>query len=135
MITNFSFALSPPPVAPCSVTSLTAKLIGTSSVKLTWSYGFNGNADITGVNITYEAVNNSNSSDSNKEGLVPGTETTISDLEPLTTYNFTVVVITTVSNIVGTSTPVSVTIETAPLGKSNCLYSFQSLSHSIFLSS
>ena len=117
MITNFSFSLSPPPVAPSPVTSLTAQLIGTSSVKLTWSYGFNGNADIIGVNITYVAVNNSNSSDSNKEGLVPGTETTISDLQPLTTYNFTVIVLNTVSIIVGTSTPVSVTIETAPLGK------------------
>ena len=137
MITNLSLSLlsSPSLVAPSSVTSLIPQLIGTNSVKLIWSYGFNGNADIIGVNITYVAVNNSNSSDSNKEGLVPGTEITIPDLQPLTTYNFTVVVITTVSNIVGTSTPVSVTIETASLGKSNCLYSFQSLSHSIFLSS
>ena len=44
-------------------------------------------------------------------------ETTISDLQPFTIYNFTVIVINTVSNIVGTSIPVSVTIETAPLGK------------------
>ena len=53
------------------------------------------------------------------KGPVSGTETTISNLQPLTKYNFTVVVLNTVSNIVGTSTPVSVTIETAPLGKSN----------------
>ena len=108
------------------MTSLTAQLIGTNSVKLIWSYGFNGNADIIGVNITYEAISNSNSSDSNKKGPVSGTETTISDLEPLTIYNFTVVVLNTVSNIVGTSITICVTIETAPLGKLNCLYSFQS---------
>ena len=114
----FFFSLSPP-VAPSSVTLLTTQLSGTSSVKLTWSYGFNGNADIIGVNITYEAVNNSNTSDSNMKGPVSGTETTISDLEALTIYNFTVVVLNTVSNIVGTSTPVSVTIETAPLRKLN----------------
>ena len=129
MITNLSLSLllSPSSVAPSPVTSLVPQLIGTNSVKLIWSYGFNGNADIIGVNITYEAVSNSNIYDSNKEGLVPGTEITISDLEPFTIYNFTVVVLNTVSNIVGASTQVSVTIETAPLGKLNCLYSFQSL--------
>ena len=108
------------------MTSLTAQLSGTNFVKLIWSYGFNGNADITGVNITYEAISNSNSSDSNKKGPVPETETIILDLEPLTIYNFTVVVLNNVSNIVGTSITMSVTIETAPLGKLNCLYSFQS---------
>ena len=45
------------------------------------------------------------------------TETTISDLQPFTIYNFTVIVITTVSHIVGTSTPVTVTVETTPLGE------------------
>ena len=121
MITNLSLSLlsSPSLVAPSPVTSLIPQLIGTNSVKLIWSYGFNGNADIIGVNITYEAIINSNSSDSNKKGPVPGTETTISDLEPLTIYNFTVVVLNAVSNIVGTSITMSVTIETAPLGKSN----------------
>ena len=110
MITNLSLSLllSASSVAPSPVTSLTVQLSGTSSVKLIWSYGFNGNADIIGVNITYEAVSNSNSSDSNKKGPVPGTEITITDLQPFTIYDFTVIVITTVSNIVGTSTPVSV---------------------------
>ena len=101
------------------MTSLDAQLSGTNSVKLIWSYGFNGNVDIIGVNITYEAISNSNSTHSVREGPVPGTETTILDLEPFTTYNFTVVVINTVSHIVGTSIPVSVTIETTPLGKLN----------------
>ena len=130
MITNLSLSLllSPSLVSPSPVTSLIPQLSGAKSVKLIWSYGFNGNADIIGVNITYEAVSNSNSSDSNKKGPVQGTNITISDLQPLTIYNFTVIVITTVSNIVGASTPVTVTIETAPLGKLNCLYSFQSLS-------
>ena len=84
-----------------------------------WSYGFNGNADIIGVNITYEAINNRNTTDSDKIGPVPGTEITISDLQPFTIYNFTVIVINTVSNIVGTSIPVSIAIETVPLGKLN----------------
>ena len=84
---------------------------------MTWSYGFNGNADIIGVNITYEAVNNNENSHSRDKMVSGMLETTISDLQPLTIYNFTVIVINTVSNIVGTSIPVSVTIETAPLGK------------------
>ena len=48
------------PVAPSPVSSLTHQPSDDpiSSVKLTWSYGFNGNADIIGVNITYEAVSN-----------------------------------------------------------------------------
>ena len=46
-----------------------------------------------GLNITYEAISNSNTSDSDKKGPVPGTETTISDLQPFTIYNFTVIVI------------------------------------------
>ena len=110
---------SPSLVAPSPVTSLIPQLIGTNSVKLIWSYGFNGNADIIGVNITYVAVNNSNTSNFDKKGPVSGTETTISNLQPLTIYNITVVVLNTVSNIVDTSTPVRITIETASLGKSN----------------
>ena len=118
MITNLLLSLSLSlPVAPSPVTSLIVQLISTTSVKLIWSYGFNGNADIIGVNIIYEAVSNSNGSDSDMKGLDSRTETTISDLQPFTIYNFTVIVITTVSHIVGTSTPVSVTIETIPLGK------------------
>ena len=84
-----------------------------------WSYGFNGNADIIGVNITYEAVSNNENFHSGDEMVSGMLETTISDLQPFTIYNFTVIVINTVTNIVGTSIPVSVTIETAPLGKLN----------------
>ena len=57
--------------------------------------------------------------DSDKQGPVPGTETTISGLKPLTIYNFTVIVLNSVSNIVGASTPVSISIETGPQSKSN----------------
>ena len=84
---------------------------------MTWSYGFNGNADIIGINITYEAVSNNKTPHSDKRGPVSGTETIISDLQPFTTYNFTVVVLNIVSNIVGTSRPGSIMIDTAPLGK------------------
>ena len=91
MITDLSLSLllSPSSVAPSPVTSLLPQLSGTSSVKLIWSYGFNGNANIIGGNITYETISNSNTSDSNKKGPMQGTNVTISDLQPFTIYNFT----------------------------------------------
>ena len=92
--------------------------ITNDSIKLTWTLGFDGNADITGVNITYIATSNYDPPHSGLK-LVSGqpTEAIIEDLQPLTTYEFTVVVLNSVSDDLGSSSEESVSAMTDPLGK------------------
>ena len=92
--------------------------ITSDSIKLAWTLGFDGNANITGVNITYIATSNFASPHSGFE-MVSGqrTEAIIEDLQPLTTYEFTVVVLNSVSDEVGSSSEESVSTMTAPLGE------------------
>ena len=84
-------------------------------VTLSWSYGFDGNAPITGVDIDYEATDNSNPdhADSTSTDQI---STTICGLQPFTTYQFTVVVNNDVSDEVGSSSPMSISVVTLPLG-------------------
>ena len=92
--------------------------ITSDSIKLTWTLGFDGNADITGVNITYIATSNFDPTHSGFK-MVSGqpTEAIIEDLQPLTTYEFTVVVLNSVSAEVGSSSEESVSAMTDPLGE------------------
>ena len=92
--------------------------ITSDSIKLTWTLGFDGNADITGVNITYLATSNFDPPHFGFK-IVPGqpTEYVIEDLQPLTTYKFTVVVLNNVSDVVGSSSEESVSAMTDPLGE------------------
>ena len=95
----------------------------TTAVTLSWTFGFDGNAEIAGVNISYTAIANYGPSD---DGAASGsvsttdgglTSITINGLQPLTTYQFTVRVRNNVSDEVGVSSPVSVTADTLPLGE------------------
>ena len=114
----FLFAVAPGPVINLTNDSLT-----TTTVTLSWTFGFNGNAEITGVNISYIAIANYGPSDNGAaSGSVSTTDggrtsITIYGLQPLTTYQFTVRVRNTVSDEVGVSSPVSVTADTLPLGE------------------
>ena len=92
--------------------------ITNDSIKLTWTLGFDGNADITGVNITYNATSNFNPPHSGFI-MVSGqpTEYVIQALQPLTTYEFTVVVLNSVSDEVGSSSEESVSAMTDPVGE------------------
>ena len=84
-------------------------------ISLSWTYGFNGNAPITGVDIAYEATDNNATAHS---GSTPSDQTsiTICNLQPLTTYKFTVTVNNEVSGTVGASSPQTVSAITDPLG-------------------
>ena len=110
-------------VAPGTVVNLVNDSSTNTSVNLSWTFGFDGNAEITGVDISYAAVGNYGPSD---DGAADGsvsttnggqTSITINGLQPLTTYQFTVRVRNTVSDEVGVSSPVSVTADTLPLGE------------------
>ena len=110
-------------VAPGPVVNLTNDSSITNAVTLSWTFGFNGNAEIAGVNISYTAIANYGPSD---DGAASGsvsttdggqTSITINGLQPLTTYQFTVRVRNKVSDKVGVSSSVSVTADTLPLGE------------------
>ena len=101
--------------------NLTSSSSTTTTVTLSWTFGFDGNAEIAGVNISYTAIANYGPSD---DGTASGsvsttdggqTSITINGLQPLTTYNFTVRVRNTVSDEIGVSSPISVTADTLPL--------------------
>ena len=84
-------------------------------VTLSWSYGFDGNAPITGVTINYEAIDNFNPAHTDSTST-DQTSITICGLQPFTTYQFTVVVNNDVSDEVGSSSPMSISVDTLPLG-------------------
>ena len=92
--------------------------ITSDSITLTWTLGFDGNADITSVNITYIATSNFDPPHFGSK-IVPGqpTEYVIQDLQPLTTYEFTVAVLNNVSDVVGSSSEESMSAMTDPLGE------------------
>ena len=123
-------------VAPGPVINLTNDSSTTSTVTLSWTFGFDGNAEIAGVDISYIAIANYGPSDdgaaSGSVSTVDGGQTliTINGLQPLTTYQFTVRVRNTVSDEVGVSSPVSVTADTLPLGECTvcwgCYHNFTS---------
>ena len=111
-------------VAPGPVVNLTKDLSTATSVTLSWTFGFDGNAEIAGVDVSYIAIANYGPSD---DGAAIGSVSTIDEgqtsitvygLQPLTTYQFTVRVRNTVSDGVGMSLPVSVTADTLSLGES-----------------
>ena len=91
-------------------------------ITLSWSFGFDGNAPITGVDITYMATSNYDmSQDGDQAGIVStSTEDTISiticNLQPFTTYEFSVLVKNTVSGTVGRSSAQTLILTTLPLG-------------------
>ena len=94
-------------------------------VSLSWSFGFNGNAPITGVYITYTATSSGNYG-STQGGDETGTDSTntrdttsitICDLQPLTTYEFSVSVENEVSGTVGRSSVETISVTTLPLGQ------------------
>ena len=76
--------------------------------------GFNGNAVITGVTITYTAIGNNETPQTGVEPFpgVSAVEGTISNLQPFTNYTFEAVVM----NVAGTSVPETVVVQTLPLG-------------------
>ena len=110
-------------VAPGPVVNLVNHSSINTTITLSWTFGFDGNAEIAGVDISYTAIANYGPSD---DGAASGsvsttdggqTSITINGLQPVTTYQFTVRVRNTVSDEVGVSWPVSVTADTLPLGE------------------
>lgn len=79
-------------------------IITNTSVRLTWSLGFDGNSARTGGTVSYAAVSNGVGSDQLTFTDGEATEYTINDLQPFTNYSFTV----TVNNSVGSSTGVTI---------------------------
>ena len=94
-------------------------------VTLSWSFGFNGNAPITGVYITYTETSNYGSTQGGDETGTTSTNTkdttsiTICNLQPLTTYEFSVSVENEVSGTgtVGRSSVETISVTTLPLGQ------------------
>ncbi len=108
-----------PIVAPGPVATLQSDSNTDTCVTLSWSFGFDGNAPITGVYITYTATSNYGLTQGGIETGTASTDTTamtICDLQPLTTYEFSVSVENTVSNTVGRSSIETVSVTTLPLG-------------------
>ena len=90
------------PVNPSPVGSLMAPTndITNTSVRLTWTLGFNGNAALTGGSVSYTAISNGVGSDQSSFTGETVTQYTVTGLQPLTTYRFNV----SVTNPVGDST-------------------------------
>ena len=110
-------------VAPGPVVNLTKNLSTTTTVTLSWMFGFDGNAEIAGVNISYTAVlyyvPSDDGTTSGSVSTIDGGQTsiTINGLKPLKIYLFTVRVRNTVSDKVGLSSPVSIGADTLPQGE------------------
>ena len=105
----FSIVISP-------LTTLESISATETSVTLSWTFGFNGNAGIAGVDISYIAIsginpihNGSISTDGQQ------TSTVIANLLPKTTYEFSVRVRNIIDNEVRTSQEESVTAVTLPI--------------------
>ncbi len=109
-------------VAPGPVATLQNDSNTDTCVTLSWSFGFDGNAPITGVYITYTDTDNYGPTQGGDQTGTTSTNTkdttaiTICDLQPLTTYEFSVSVENTVSNTVGSSSVETVSVATLPLG-------------------
>ena len=113
-------------VAPGPVSTLQNDSITDVCVTLSWSFGFNGNAPITGVYITYTGTSNFGMSQGGDQTGTTSTNTkdttsiTICNLQPLTTYKFNVSVVNTVSNTVGRSSVETISVTTLPSGELTC---------------
>ena len=87
--------------------------ITNTSVRLTWSLGFNGYSSLTGGRVSYTAVNNGEGN-----GVQPFTgenitEQTVSNLQPFTGYNFSVIVM----NDIGSSSSETIYVTTQSNGE------------------
>ena len=108
-----SFYLILPTVFPDPVQNLHATVADTTSttIKISWVLGFDGWEPIDKIMVSYAASDNNVSA---SEGIITlGTVTThtIVGLQPLTTYNITVVAV----NDVGPSNPSTIiSVETKP---------------------
>ena len=89
--------------------------ITNTSVRLTWSLGFNGYSLVIGGRIIYTAVFNGEGN-----GVQPftgeATEQTVSNLQPFTGYNFSVIVM----NDIGSSSSETIYVTTQSNGELNC---------------
>ena len=84
-------------------------------INLSWVFGFNGNAPITGVDIFYNATTNNFVPHSDTIHTASPTQTSIGicDLQPLTTYEFIIHVRNEISDKVGVSVPVHLSSATS----------------------
>ena len=95
--------------------SLQANGITDTSISFSWSLAaFDGRESVDNVTVSYAAVSN-NVGDSMDDELVEPDVTShvFMNLQPLTNYNISVVA----TNNVGGSTPVTITVETLPVGE------------------
>ena len=108
---NHFYAVSPDPVHNLKKTSSDSE-----SITLTWEFGFNGNANISGVNITYYA-RDPNIDDTQYMMISTTslkTSLTLLNLQPQTVYFISIRVRNSVSSKVGLSPPVNITVKTKP---------------------
>lgn len=106
---NYFYAVSPDPVR--NVKNISSD---SESITLTWEFGFNGNANISGVNITYYArdffINDTQYMMISTTSLQ--TSLTLLNLQPQTVYFISIRVRNSVSSEVGLSPPVNITVKT-----------------------
>jgi hypothetical protein len=109
---SYTFTLTVKEV-PDPVINLTATDVSESSVRLEWTLGFNGYANISGVRVEYIATGNYHMPHSGNESFSGSTisQGIITGLQPFTNYTFNVYVI----NSVGESSPVQLIVMTLPL--------------------
>ena len=108
------FVVAPGPVAILQNDSSTE-----TCITLSWTFGFDGNSPITGVDISYTATVNQ-SPEHNGSTSTSSVETTsiqICGLQPLTTYQFSVTVRNEVSGTVGVSSAEVISADTLPNGQ------------------
>ena len=106
---NLLYIVSPDPVRNLKNTSSDSE-----SITLTWEFGFNGNANISGVNVTYYArdfiIDDTQYMMISTTSLQ--TSLTLLNLQPQTIYVIIVRVRNSVSSEVGLSPPVNITVKT-----------------------
>ena len=106
-------------VTPSTLAKLQNSSSNTTSVTLSWTFSLSGNAEIAGMDISYTAIANFNPPHSNSTSITDGEQNsfTIYGLQPLTTYRFNVTVRSLYCDRNQTSSPVTITADTLPLGK------------------
>ena len=106
-------------VTPSTLAELQNSSSTTTSVTLSWTFSLNENSEITGVDISYTAIANFNPPHSNSTNITDGEQnsSTIYVLQPLTTYWFNVTVRSAYYDQNQTSSPVTITADTLPLGE------------------
>ena len=108
---NHFYAVSPDPVRNLKNISSDSE-----SITLTWEFGFNGDANISGVNITYYARDFIIGDTQYMMIATTGLQTSLIllNLQPQTVYVIIVRVRNSVSSEVGLSPPVNITVKTKP---------------------